>query len=213
MKAAEAWLYGGIGVLLGTIFLVDARMALGFTPWFLYVIPLGLTYWASHLYAPFVVAAASTILMFVGYDLSPPLAPEHVALTNRVFGTITFWALGSLIVAYKLLALRLSRLTEQLRMELVERTQDLGRAVSALRAAEEQGSRAERGLPGVSDQFKRQVTDVLVAENRRLQEKVVDLEQGELPAQEGEAGLEQTRNELERLGKQLEQLQRDLLRS
>ena len=212
MNAQEAWLNLGIGVLLGTIFLVDTRMALGFTPWLLYVIPLGLTYWASQLYAPFFVAAVSTILIFVGYDLSPPLVPEYVGLTNRVFGAVTFWALGSLIVAYKLLALRLSRLAEHLRRELVERTQDLGRAVSALRAVEEQGSRAERNLPEVGDQFKRQVTNVLAIESRRLREKVGHLEQGELPPPEGEDLLDHTRSELERLGKQLEQLQRDLLR-
>lgn len=212
MNAQETWLNLAIGVLLGAIFLVDTRMALGFTPWLLYVIPLGLTYWTSQLYAPFIVAAGSTILMFVGYDLSPPLVPEYIGLTNRIFGVVMFWALGSLIVAYKLLALRLSRLAEQLRMELVERTQDLGRAVSALRAVEEQGSRAERNPPEASDLFKRQVTDMLATENRRLREQVGHLEQGELPAPEGEDLLDHTRNELERLGKQLEQLQRDLLR-
>jgi hypothetical protein len=151
MNTQETWFYPSIGLLLGAIFLVDARMALGFTPWLLYAIPLGLTYWASHLYAPFVVAAAATILLFVGYDLSPPLVPEYVGLINRMFGAVMFWALGSLIVAYKLLTLRLSRLTEQLRTELVERTKDLGRAVSALRAMEEPWSRAEPDLPELSD--------------------------------------------------------------
>jgi hypothetical protein len=212
MNTQETWFYPSIGLLLGAIFLVDARMALGFTPWLLYAIPLGLTYWASHLYAPFVVAAAATILLFVGYDLSPPLVPEYVGLINRMFGVVMFWALGSLIVAYKLLTLRLSRLTEQLRTELVERTKDLGRAVSALRAMEEPWSRAEPDLPELSDQFKRQVTDMLATESRRLQVKVGHLEQGELPAPEGEDLLEKTRSELERLGKQLEQVQRDLLR-
>lgn len=141
MKAEQIGLWVGIGILLAGIFLVDIQMALGFTPWLLYVIPLGLTYWASPLYAPFAVAAACTTLMLVGFDVSPPLVPEYVALTNRMFGAITFWALASLIVAYKLLAVRLSQLTEQLRTELSERTQDLGRAVSALRAEEEQGRR------------------------------------------------------------------------
>lgn len=211
MKAEETWLYPGIGVLLGLIFLVDARMALGFTPWLLYVIPLGLTYWASQPYAPFVVAAASTILMLVGYDLSPPLVPEHVALTNRAFGAVTFWALGSLIVAYKLLALRLSRLTEQLKMELVERTQDLGRAVRALRAVEEQWSRAERDLPEVNDQFKRRSRTCWWPRAGVCKNKSCISKSGSRLCKR-EACLEQTRSELERLGKQLEQLQRDLLR-
>jgi len=209
MNAKERWLSLGIGLLLGAIFLLDVRMALGFTPWLLYAIPLGLTYWSSQVYAPLVVAAGSTMLLWVGYDLSPPLVPEHVGLTNRVFGTVMFWALGSLIVAYKLLALRLSRLTEQLRMELVERTQDLGRAVSALRTTEESWSTAEQER---SDQFKRQVTDMLATENRRLRDQVEHLDEGDPPVPEAEDMLEKTRTELERLGKQLEQVQRDLLR-
>ena len=207
MKPNQLGLSIGIAILLVAIFLLDAQMALGFTPWLLYVIPLGLTYWVSQLYAPVVVAALGTILMFVGYDLSPPLVPEYVALTNRVFGAVTFWALAFLIVAYRLLAQRLSHLTDQLRMELMERTQDLGRAVGALRAEAE-----HRNRPEPSDEFTRKVTDALVAESRRLQEKVGHLGRGELSAPEGEDSLERARSELERLGKQLEQLQRDLLR-
>jgi len=212
MKPEQLGLSIGIAALLASIFLIDIRMALGFTPWLLYVIPLGLTYWASYLYAPLIVAATCTVLVFVGYVLSPPLIPKSIALTNRIFGTITFLALGILIVAYKLLAQRLSHLTDQLRRELLERTQDLGRAVRVFRAEAEQRNRLERDLPEVSEEFTRHVTDVLVAENRRLQEHIEHLEQRELPEPEGEDRLERTRRELERLGKQLEQLQRDLLR-
>lgn len=141
MKSEQIVLWAGIVILLAGIFLVDIRMGLGFTPWLLYVIPLGLTYWTSPRYAPFGVAALCTTLIFVGFSLSPPLALESVALTNRIFGAITFWALASLIVAYKLLAIRLSQLTEQLNAELSERSHDLGRAVSALRLEEERGKR------------------------------------------------------------------------
>ncbi len=212
MKPEQLGLSNGIAALLAAIFLIDIRMALGFTPWLLYVIPIGLTYWASYLYTPLIVAATCTVLMFVGYILSSPLVPKSIALTNRIFGTITFLALGILIVAYKLLAQRLSNLTDQLRRELLERTQDLGRAVRVFRAEAEQRNRLERDLPEVSDEFTRHVTDVLVAENRRLQEHIEHLEHRELSAPEGEDRLEHTRRELERLGKQLEQLQRDLLR-
>jgi hypothetical protein len=142
MKSKQIGLWAAIGVLLAGIFLIDMQMARGFTPWQLYVIPLGLTYWASLLYAPVFVAAFCTILMIVGFDLSPPLVPESVAMTNRLIGAITFWGMASLIVAYKLLVIRLSQLTEQLRSELSERTQDLGRVVSALRVEEGR----ERGL-------------------------------------------------------------------
>ncbi|HSB45647.1 MAG TPA: hypothetical protein VLD60_11580 [Nitrospira sp.] len=157
MRSQQIGLWAAIGVLLVGIFLIDMQMALGFTPWQLYVIPLGLTYWATLLYAPFFVAAISTILMLVGFDLSPPLVPESVAMTNRLIGAITFWGMASLIVAYKLLAIRLSQLTEQLRLELNERTQDLGRVVIALRAEEGR----EQGLaPEGEDSLEKTRTDL-----------------------------------------------------
>lgn len=95
--------------------------------------------------------------MLVGFDLSPPLVPESVAMTNRLIGAITFWGMASLIVAYKLLAIRLSQLTEQLRLELNERTQDLGRVVIALRAEEGR----EQGLaPEGEDSLEKTRTDL-----------------------------------------------------
>ncbi|HEV8329671.1 MAG TPA: hypothetical protein VGQ08_19560 [Nitrospiraceae bacterium] len=138
MKPEQVGLSSGIGILLASIFFVDVQWPWDSHSGCCYVIPLGLTYWISHLYAPAVVATLCTLLMFVGYDLSPPLVAEHVALTNRTFGAITFGALAFLIVAYRILAQRLSRLTDQLRMEIMERTQDLGRAVSALLAGTRQ---------------------------------------------------------------------------
>lgn len=212
MKPQQLGLSIGIATLLVSIFLIDTRTGLGMTPWLLYVIPLGLTYWASYLYAPLVVALACTILVFVGYFLSPPLVPKWIALTNRIFGTITFVALGVLIVGYKLVAQRLFDLSDQLRRELLERTQDLGRAVRVFRAEAALRNRAELDLSDSSEEFTRHLTEVLMAESRRLQEHVEHLGEGKLPLSEGEDHLEHTRNELERLGKQLEQLQRDLLR-
>ena len=48
-----------VAVLLGAVFLSDVRTGLGFTPWLLYVLPLGLTYWMSWLYAPLLVASSA----------------------------------------------------------------------------------------------------------------------------------------------------------
>jgi len=214
MKPDQVALYAGVGALFAGIFLIDVQMALGFTPWLLYVIPLGLTYWAIHWAAPFVAVALGTVLIFVGYELSPPtVASESIALTNRTIGAITFWALAFLISGYKTLAQRLAYRTEQLRIELVERTQDLGRAVSALRAATDPGNGRATDLSEAEEEFKIQISEVLAAESRRLQDKVGDLDQEHPPVQGEEDGLEQTRNELLQLGRQLERLQRDLLSS
>ena len=208
MRFTQLGLSLGIAVLLASICFIDVHTGLGFTPWLLYVIPLGLTYWVSDRYAPLIVASVCIVLIFVGYSLSPPLVPTSIALTNRLFGTVTFLALGSLIVAYKVLAQRLSHLTEQLREELVERTQDLGRAVRVLKAEMGLKNSSERNPPE-GEELSRHLADVLVDETRRLQDTFGHLEEGELFFPEDR--LEQTRKELERLAEQVEQFQRDLL--
>jgi hypothetical protein len=204
-------LYAGIAAFALAVFFIEILMPLGFTPWLLYVIPLGLTYWASYLYAPIVVATACTILLFVGHLLSPEGVSTPIALTNRAFGVVTFWILGVLILQYKLLGTRLSNLTKTLAIEVTERTRDLGRAVSALQKEVERGMGAERDPSVVRAEFERQVTNVLTAEGRRLQEKIARCESVALSEQEEEAGLEATRNELMELGHRLERLQRELL--
>jgi len=207
MKSQQLGVSVAIAVLLAAVFFVDVRTGLGFTPWLLYVIPLGLTYLIASVYSPLIVAALCIALMFVGYALSPPLVPPPIALTNRLFGTVTFLAIAGLIVAYKLLARRLSLLTDQLRQELFERTQDLGRAVRVLKAEMSIKSRDVSTLTG--QELGRHLTDVLVVESRRLQEQFGQFEQGKVLS--AEHRLEETRNELDRLTKQLEEFQRDLL--
>ena len=196
MTSQQVGVWAAIVGLCAAVFLIDMRTGLGFTPWLLYVFPLGLTYWVPSVYAPLLVASACIILMGVGYAFSPPLVPPSVAFTNRLFGTVTFLALGGLIMSYKLLARRLSLLTDQLRQELFERTQDLGRAVRILKAEMALKSRET-------------LTDVLVGESRRLQEQFGNLQEREVLS--AETRLEETRNELDGLTKQLEQFQRELL--
>jgi hypothetical protein len=206
MKSQQFGVSLAIAVLLAAVFLIDVRTGLGFTPWLLYVIPLGLTYWVAFIYSPLIVASICVVLMYIGYALSPPLVPPPIALTNRLFGTVMFVAMGGLIVAYKLLARELSRLSERLREELFERTQDLGRAVRILKA--EMALKSQEPSQLAEHELGRHLTNVLVVESRRLQEQFGQLEEREVLS--AEHRLEETRNELDRLTKQLEQVQRDL---
>ena len=210
MTAEGKGLYAGIAAFTAAVFFVQIFMPLGFTPWLLFVIPLGLTYWAPYLYAPILVAAVCTILVFVGYFLSPSGVPTPIAVTNRAFGTVTFWVLGLLILQYKILANRLSQLTKTLSTELTERTRDLGVAVSALQEEIEQRTKEEQDSSEARTELERQVTKVLAAEGKRLQQTIVHYGHADA-GQEGEEGLDVTRNELVELGHRLERLQRALL--
>jgi hypothetical protein len=209
MKSEQLGPSLGIALLLAAIFFIDAHTGLGFIPWLLYVIPLGLTYWIAYLYAPLIVAAACVVLIVLGYLLSPPLIPPSIAFTNRLFGIVTFLALGGLIVGYKFLARRLTLLTDQLKQELFERTQDLGRAVRVLKAEMALKSKVERPSDQAGEELSRHLTDVLVVESRRLQEQFGHLDERDVSS--AETRLEQARSELDRLAKQLEEFQRDLL--
>jgi len=177
MRLPELGLSAAVAGLLAAVCVIDIRTGLGFTPWLLYVLPLGLTYWMSSLYAPVVVAALCILLIFVGYGLSPPLVSPSIAFTNRLFGAVTFVVLCGLILAYRMLARRLSQLTEQLREELFERTQDLGRAVRVLKA--EMASKSPEPSP-VAGELSRHLTNVLVVESRHLQEQFAHLEESEV---------------------------------
>lgn len=206
MKSLQLGVSVAIALLVSTVFFIDIRTGLGLTPWLLYAVPLGLTYWIGFLYSPLIVALICIVLIFVGYTLSPPLVPPSIALTNRLFGAVTFLAIGGLIVAYKLLAHRLSLLTDQLRQELFERTQDLGRAVRVLKA--EMGIKSRDVSPLAEQELGRHLTNVLVVESRRLQEQFGNLVERDVIS--AEHRLEETRNELDRLTNQLKQFQRDL---
>ena len=94
----------------------------------------------------------------------------------------------------------------------MEQSQDLSRAVSARRTGTQHRNSSERNQPEASNDFTREVTEILAAEGRRQREKTVDFARENRPAQGDEDRLDQTRSELERRGRQLEQLQPDLLR-
>lgn len=95
----------------------------------------------------------------------------------------------------------------------MERTQDLGRAVSALRTVGGQANQEmEDRITVTAQELTRRVTGVLEAEHRRLEEKVSSLVHREQASEPKENSLDATLEELERLGKQLAEWQRDLLR-
>lgn len=149
--------------------------------------------------------------MIAGYGLSPPLVPYELALTNRVIGTTTFWGLAWLIMHYQGFFQRQSAVTEQTKLELRERTQDIGRMVTALQAPRDQEHEGIEQPPVVIQGFKRHVTDMLVAEACHLNEKATDLARKDETTPVVDKGLDSTLEEHQHLRKQLERLQRDLL--
>jgi hypothetical protein len=80
-----------IGALLAVVFVLDLLTPLGIAIRALYVLPLGLSRWLSLRYVTWVVAAACTALIILGYFYSPPGASFDVAVINRSLGVLMVW--------------------------------------------------------------------------------------------------------------------------
>jgi signal transduction histidine kinase/DNA-binding response OmpR family regulator len=94
-RANEVLAYAACGLLVPIIFLIDLRTPLGFAEWILYTTPCALAYLTSRPAVPVFLAVLATVLMIVGYYLSPPGVDPTIAIVNRVFGGAVVWILGA----------------------------------------------------------------------------------------------------------------------
>jgi hypothetical protein len=78
-------------VLTAIIFVLDLLISLGVSIWGLYVLPLGVSSWSRRRNFVFVVAAACTTFIVLGYFLSPPGLSIEFAIFNRLLGILTVW--------------------------------------------------------------------------------------------------------------------------
>lgn len=60
--------------------------------WLFYLVPLGASIFVSRPVAPLLIAAISTVLIYIDYLLSPSGIAEWVSQLNRGFGLVVIWA-------------------------------------------------------------------------------------------------------------------------
>ncbi|MFN7137813.1 MAG: response regulator [Limisphaerales bacterium] len=87
-------LYVIIAISLGVVFLMDLYTPLGVAGWLFYFIPIVLSYFVWRPQVPFIIAAAVTLGVILGYVISPAGVDLSVARINRSFLTLTIWALA-----------------------------------------------------------------------------------------------------------------------
>lgn len=87
-----------VPLLTAAIFVLDVLTPLGWGAWMLYFIPLALTLQWRRPSAPFLFAAAATVLTALGGHLSPGDIHPGAALVNRLLGIIVMWAFTWLMV-------------------------------------------------------------------------------------------------------------------
>ncbi len=95
-----------IALAVAAVFAVDLATPLGYTEWVFYLVPVALTLKAWRPRLPILVAAATTILMLVGFLLSPAgIVLSAMARVNRVMGLASIWTLA--VVAQQSIQLKL----------------------------------------------------------------------------------------------------------
>lgn len=109
------FLYILLPIVIGLTFIADTRFPLGTSIWVIYLLPTVLSYLAPHRLAPLAVAAATTVLIVIGYQLAPEGVAKEIALINRTLGTITNLTLagiGAAFISYRNSARALQALRE-----------------------------------------------------------------------------------------------------
>jgi CheY-like chemotaxis protein len=86
----------GLAALLALVFLLDLFTRLGVAVWEFYLVPLALTLLLRSPALPLGIAAAITLLIGIGYVVSPRGADVDIAAINRAFGILIVWLVAAL---------------------------------------------------------------------------------------------------------------------
>ena len=105
----------GIAALFVCVLIVDFITRLGLAEWIFYVLPVGLCLLQNRPVLPLSCALLATLLVALGFFISPQGIAAELAVTNRTMGVVTIW-FAALIVRQALLsrerAVRLAWITE-----------------------------------------------------------------------------------------------------
>ncbi|CAG9185340.1 response regulator [Cupriavidus pampae] len=98
-----------VPVALAVVFVADALTPLGVTAWLFYLVPVCLALFADSQRLPLLTAASASILLVVGFFLSPPGASPTLAILNRSFGFVVIWFLAVAVYRYTVSRLAVQR--------------------------------------------------------------------------------------------------------
>jgi CheY-like chemotaxis protein len=86
--------YAAMAVALAGVFVADLATPLGVAVWVIYLVPVGLTLFVWRPAVPFIVAAAATVAIIMGFLLSSGGINPALAEINRSMGVATIWGLA-----------------------------------------------------------------------------------------------------------------------
>jgi CheY-like chemotaxis protein/putative methionine-R-sulfoxide reductase with GAF domain len=97
--------YIAIAAISVLIFGIDFFTRLGIAEWVFYIIPVVLCILQQRKHLPFVVAVIQTILITVGFFVSPDGVAEEIGFINRSFGVVAIF--GVALLSYQVIVQRL----------------------------------------------------------------------------------------------------------
>lgn len=97
------------GISTAAVFAADALTPIGIAAWIFYLVPLGLMLEQSRPRMPLLSAAVSSVLIGIGFVLSPVSEARIVVISevNRVFGMVTLWTVAVMVRRFILTSLLL----------------------------------------------------------------------------------------------------------
>jgi len=110
--AAESRLAAAAGLVVAQIvvFVVGMRTPLGIAEWIVYLAPVAASMLLASPRLPLALASTSTVLIALGYFLSPPGAlPAGIARMNRTIGVVVIWVVAAMVWRAVLLKLDVQR--------------------------------------------------------------------------------------------------------
>lgn len=139
--ARDRMIWAVIFAILAATLGIDVVTPLGYSVWVFYFFAVGLTVFQSRRDMPFVAAFIATVLIAIGYKLSPPSLAEGHSLVNRAVGSASLWVIAAVVAQ----ALR-ARMAAERMLWLQEGQNAVAHALRGEQSPEEIGVHAVRTL-------------------------------------------------------------------
>ena len=94
IRQSSPALYVGVAVVLLGLFALDTQTQLGYADWILYIIAVGMCWFGTSRWAPVITAGVASVLLFIGFYLSPLAEATGMSVYNRSVGALAIWALA-----------------------------------------------------------------------------------------------------------------------
>ncbi len=90
-------IFTAIGIAFVTVFVGDMATPLGFAVWAFYLVPVALALFTWQPKLPLAISFLASILLIIGFYMSPPMIDPRVAVANRAVGFVIIWIVSYII--------------------------------------------------------------------------------------------------------------------